>query len=297
AAPFGTQEYHLLNYGLKDTHFTYDAKGNPVLTQKGQDDLNISAAWGFTSVPMPVLFDPIDPEFVKAAYADQHSIAPSFVRDPSAGLYSATNFSKGGGLTRTFSDGLGEIVTGRSPLAALDQLVKDWRTGGGDEMRSEYQRAYSDSRREAGPVMSDEEEIRQRLALWAEKDADHDAPGWASLFTETGKYVSPRGEFAGRAAIQKMIEDRTARNPPNRHTMHILGLPVVTVSGDTAESACAYVAYGRVGDDPWQIMTIGRLHHRLERQAGVWLFSEIENRPVGSAGGPATIVREAAETR
>src|SRR5439155_5427391 len=55
AAPFGTQEYHLINYGPKDVDHTMDAQGNPVLTQKGLTDLNINAAWQFMAVPMPVL--------------------------------------------------------------------------------------------------------------------------------------------------------------------------------------------------------------------------------------------------
>ena len=29
------------------------------------------------------------------------------------------------------------------PLTDLDQLLKDWRSGGGDQMRNDYQRAYA----------------------------------------------------------------------------------------------------------------------------------------------------------
>jgi putative aldouronate transport system substrate-binding protein len=143
AAPFGTDEYHLLNYGVKDVDHTFDAKGNPILTDKGKAELAISSAWQYLAAPMPVLFDPNDAGFARAAYADQQAFVPVLQTDPTLGLYSATDNSKGGPLTQTFSDGLGEIVTGRSPLGAVDQLIADWRANGGDQMRMEYQQAYS----------------------------------------------------------------------------------------------------------------------------------------------------------
>jgi hypothetical protein len=136
--------------------------------------------------------------------------------------------------------------------------------------------------------MKDEELIRQMMAFWSEKDADKDAVGLSELYTENGKYVSRRGELVGRAAIREDLEHRTAIAPPNRHTMHLFGPAVIKIDGDQAESVSAYAAYGRIGDDPWAIMTIGRFHCRLERQAGRWLFSEVANRAIGPAGGPAT---------
>jgi putative aldouronate transport system substrate-binding protein len=143
AAPFGSEEYQLLNYGLRGTHFDFDANGNPAITETGQADLNVNGAWQYTVTPVQVLFDPNNAEFVKAAYADEQALVPSFVRDPTAGLYAPTDAAKGGQLTRAFSDGLGLIVTGQNPLSALDQLIGAWRTTGGDQIRSEYQAAYA----------------------------------------------------------------------------------------------------------------------------------------------------------
>jgi putative aldouronate transport system substrate-binding protein len=67
------------------------------------------------------------------------------VDDPSLGLYSPTDANKGGQLTQKFVDGLGEIVTGRNPLSNLEQLLSDWKSGGGDEMRKEYEHLYAAS--------------------------------------------------------------------------------------------------------------------------------------------------------
>jgi uncharacterized protein (TIGR02246 family) len=142
--------------------------------------------------------------------------------------------------------------------------------------------------------MDDADEIRRMRALWAECDADKNAKGWSELFTEDGKYISRRGVSTGRAEIQRNLEERTASNPPDRNTMHIFGPGNIRIDGDTAEAEYAYVAYGRVGDKPWEVMSIGRFYDKLVKRNGQWLFTSVENRPVGSSTGPATSVREAA---
>jgi hypothetical protein len=138
--------------------------------------------------------------------------------------------------------------------------------------------------------MTDVEKVERMIALWSEKDANKDADGFAALFTEDGKYISKRGESQGRAALRKNLADRTAANPPDRETMHLFGLGVVDIHGDTAESVFPYVGYGRIGDGPWEIMSIGRFHNKLVRHGDGWLFTEVENRSIGKAGGPATIL-------
>jgi putative aldouronate transport system substrate-binding protein len=46
-------------------------------------------------------------------------------------------------LLKNFTDGLVDFVVGRRPLSDYDQLVSDWRSNGGDQMRTEFQQAYS----------------------------------------------------------------------------------------------------------------------------------------------------------
>jgi putative aldouronate transport system substrate-binding protein len=144
AAPFGSQEYHLLNFGVRETDFTFDDQGNPALTPKGQEDARVG--WSSVVLPMPVLFDPTDAEMVKAAYADEQAMVPIMIPDPSIGLYSPTDLSMSGTLTNTFFDGIGEMVTGRSPMSNLDQLLKDWRSAGGDRIRGEFEKSYAETR-------------------------------------------------------------------------------------------------------------------------------------------------------
>jgi uncharacterized protein (TIGR02246 family) len=141
--------------------------------------------------------------------------------------------------------------------------------------------------------VTDEEQVRQMLALWSEADADKDPQAFAAQFTEDRKYVSRRGDSAGRAAIYQNLADRIAVNPPDRETMHLFAEAVVQVDGDTAHTRSGYVGYGRIGDGPWEVMSIGRFHTWLVRRDGKWLFTEVQNRSIGKAGGPATILHHA----
>lgn len=143
ASPFGSQEYQLINYGLQDQNFTLDGQGSPSPTQRGFVDVNLGLQ--YLATPMPVLFDPIDPNFVKTAYADEQAVLAALVADPSVGLYSATDRTRGGGLIQRFSDGLGDIVRGNAPVTGLSELVQAWRSGGGDQMRQEFEQAYAAS--------------------------------------------------------------------------------------------------------------------------------------------------------
>jgi ketosteroid isomerase-like protein len=138
--------------------------------------------------------------------------------------------------------------------------------------------------------MTDEDQVRQMIARWSEADANKDPSAFAALFTDDGKYISRRGDSVGRNAIYKNLADRVAVNPPDRETMHLFGESFIEVNGDTAHTRSPYVGYGRIGDAPWEIMSIGRFHTWLVRRDGKWLFTEVQNRSLGKAGGPATIL-------
>jgi uncharacterized protein (TIGR02246 family) len=136
--------------------------------------------------------------------------------------------------------------------------------------------------------MSDEDMIRDLQARWSARDADKDARGLSELYALDGKYVSRRGEIVGRDAIRADLEQRAATNPPDRSTLHLFGSPTIAIDGDQAESECGYVAYGRIGDDPWAIMSAGRFFWRLKREGDRWLAAEVHNRAVGPSSGPAS---------
>jgi putative aldouronate transport system substrate-binding protein len=146
AAPFGSEEAFLLEYGVKDTDYTLDPKtGSPVLTDQGVADTTVS--WRYIAQRPQVIFDPNDAEFARQAHADQETMAPVMISDPSLGLISSTNQAKGGLLLKNFTDSLIDFVVGRRDLSEFPQLVSDWRSNGGDQIRTELQQAYSAAQR------------------------------------------------------------------------------------------------------------------------------------------------------
>jgi putative aldouronate transport system substrate-binding protein len=145
AAPFGSQEYLNLWYGQPGVDFTFDATGNPVYTQTGQNNVQY-IAWQTIISPPAVLFDGLDPGFVRAAHPIETAAHELAVTDPSVGLYSPANATKGASLTQAMTDGVNQILFGRTPVSSLDDLVRTWRSTGGDQIRSEYEDAFAKSK-------------------------------------------------------------------------------------------------------------------------------------------------------
>jgi putative aldouronate transport system substrate-binding protein len=146
AAPFGTEEYLLHHSGIQGTDFNYDATGNPVLTAKGAAEVQLGVQYYCS--PPDVIFNSQTPsaDYVKVAHEQEQALAPLLSPDPTIGLYSATNASKGATLNQAMIDRLNDIITGRVPMSAYDQAVSDWKTNGGDQVRKEYEDAVQKSK-------------------------------------------------------------------------------------------------------------------------------------------------------
>jgi putative aldouronate transport system substrate-binding protein len=148
AAPFGSEEFLLINYGVKGRDWEPDANGNPITTKTGQIDMAgiTTGAVSFLSTltgRYQVLYSAADPGFAKRLQNFQKILAPVSVEDASLGLYSATQATKGVTLIQPFGDGITDIVTGRRPLSDLAGLVQAWTSAGGNTIRKEYEAAYA----------------------------------------------------------------------------------------------------------------------------------------------------------
>jgi putative aldouronate transport system substrate-binding protein len=145
AAPFGTQEHALLNYGVKDVDYTLDENGNPVQNKQGAANVPSIPAWNI-GVPF-VLYYPQALDAGPAVYSWLQQILPVAIQSPVLGLYSATDGAKGGLLNQQIKDGIENIIYGRENISYLDQVIGTWRSGGGDQMRKEYEEALQNSTR------------------------------------------------------------------------------------------------------------------------------------------------------
>lgn len=91
--------------------------------------------------PPDALYNPPLGEYVKVARQAQLESYAIALPNPVVGLYSKTDASQSTALTQKISDAVAGIAYGRESLSTLDQVVKDWRTEGGDQIRAEYEQA------------------------------------------------------------------------------------------------------------------------------------------------------------
>ncbi len=136
AAPFGSQEDLLLQYGIKDVHYTLDDDGKLTLNDRSNQDANY-VNWKYMIQHPQVMYVPDIPGYAKAEYDAEHALIPAGISDPTLGYYSATLGRSGAVINRAMMDGITDIIAGRRPLEDYDGLVRDWTANGGDQIRKE----------------------------------------------------------------------------------------------------------------------------------------------------------------
>lgn len=145
AAPFGSEEYLFLNYGIKGVDYNSDALGLPQPTDTGRNELRIP--WSYAGAAPVVLFDPKFPDATRAIHQLETELVSIGVQDPTQHVYSQTRSSKGRTLDLAVYDRLSRIVAGQADLSDFDQVVKDWRSQGGDQIRGELEQGLQQQRK------------------------------------------------------------------------------------------------------------------------------------------------------
>lgn len=138
AAPFGSEQWQFLNFGIKNQDWKPGSNGARVPTKTGQREL---LPTGYIGAPPYYLYDSEYPEVTQIMYAFTKEAVPQGVNDPTITLYSATAASKGASLARLVNDRVVSIVSGRSAMSDLTTLIADWKSQGGDQIRKEYEAA------------------------------------------------------------------------------------------------------------------------------------------------------------
>ena len=145
AAPFGTKEWELREYGKEGVHFTRDANGVPVGTQQAQKE--IAFQYGFLVGRVPAIVSkPEAPNYVKDMLTYSNNMVKYLEKDPWEGLQleMPANYSK---IQVPTEDKITDVIRGRRPLSDLDGIVNEWRNGGGNEARDFMAKALSDNGR------------------------------------------------------------------------------------------------------------------------------------------------------
>ena len=142
AAPFGSEEYLLINYGVQGKDFNFDDQGNPVLTGSGK--ANVNSLWTYIVQPPQVYYNATRPkDFASMMQNGAHAMIAVGVDDPAAAFYSETHAARGSIVNQGFLSAMGDIIAGRRPVSDYDGLLRDWQTGGGNQIRTEFERAIA----------------------------------------------------------------------------------------------------------------------------------------------------------
>ena len=139
AAPFGSAEYLLVNYGVQGVDYTLDAQHNPVLNDRGTRETAVP--WKFVAAGPQVLYDPGHKDFVEYSHPVMKSIVNEAVKDPTAGAYSPTYAEKYQSITQTLTDTISDVIAGRKRTSALKSAVATWKSSGGDKIADEFAKA------------------------------------------------------------------------------------------------------------------------------------------------------------
>ena len=140
--PFGSQERLLWEYGVEGVDWNRGPDGNIVQTQRGAADSTfVPLRFGPHSPDM--LYNPATPDYGPTMQKLEQSMIPLGIMDATVGIYSSTDGAKGAPLNSTFGSAMGDIVAGRRPVADMDRIIAEWRSNGGDQMRSEYEQGIA----------------------------------------------------------------------------------------------------------------------------------------------------------
>lgn len=142
AAPFGTSEFELFNYGVEDLHFERDDEGAPVQTELWDTENKTNLPMTYVSSAPLVLYYNGYPDEAERIYEWEQQVAPITQPDPTNGLRSQTWTEKGAELEQAIRDAYGDVIFRGGDIAAYDDAVAAWLERGGQQAAEEFQEDY-----------------------------------------------------------------------------------------------------------------------------------------------------------
>ncbi|WP_194918235.1 extracellular solute-binding protein [Catenulispora rubra] len=143
AAPFGSYEYNLLNYGVEGVHYTMGAQG-PVRTSEGSNTA-ADSIYGFFSTPQAVVYNAGYPDVTKAwatwcADAAKYAYKPMFWN---LNITVPDQYSKIAGASELW-DATQAVAHGKQPMSFYQDAYSTWKKSGGDALGAWYQQNVID---------------------------------------------------------------------------------------------------------------------------------------------------------
>ncbi|MEN3533716.1 extracellular solute-binding protein [Microbispora sp. ZYX-F-249] len=143
SAPYGTQEFDLVNNGVEGKHFTLK-DGQVQQTALGRKEF--APTYMFLSGRPGAITENQYPGYVEAYHGWQVTASQYLENDPFVGIRVEVP-SKMAGLVKPTEDKMNEIFRGKRPISEWAQIVKDWQEQGGNEAREFYMKVARENGR------------------------------------------------------------------------------------------------------------------------------------------------------
>lgn len=136
AAPFGTTEFRLVNYGVEGVDWELKEDGTEGSTDLGTKE--VVATYKFLAAPNVVDAVVSNPDVGEMTHAFMEEATKYLVEDPFWGnrIIEPARFSS---LQQPFDDLEADLARGRANKEDIDAAVEQWRSAGGDDLRAFYE--------------------------------------------------------------------------------------------------------------------------------------------------------------
>ncbi|MFE0455892.1 extracellular solute-binding protein [Streptomyces sp. NPDC058914] len=141
AAPYGTKEFMMTNYGVEGTHYTVK-DGVPVKTDQG--NIDVMNAYVMVASPAATIAHPDFPDVAKAQVEWQQRMGAFTKKSAFYGMQ-ITEPARYTNLSNDFEQLEDDITRGRKKISDMQQAVSDWKKKGGDQLRDWYKKLLDDN--------------------------------------------------------------------------------------------------------------------------------------------------------
>jgi putative aldouronate transport system substrate-binding protein len=141
AAPYGTKEFMMTNYGVEGTHYTVK-DGVPVKTDQG--NIDVMNAYVMVAGPAATIAHPDFPDVAKAQVEWQQRMGAFTKKSAFYGMQ-ITEPARYTNLSNDFEQLEDDITRGRKKISDMQQAVSDWKKKGGDQLRDWYMKLLDDN--------------------------------------------------------------------------------------------------------------------------------------------------------
>ncbi|HET6860885.1 MAG TPA: extracellular solute-binding protein [Streptomyces sp.] len=134
AAPYGTKERMLVDYGVEGTHYTVE-DGIPVKSDQGNSE--VINAWGMVAAPAAYLAHPDLPEVARAQVEWQQRMG-AFMKKTSTYGMNIIEPARYANLSSQHDQLQRDFVRGNKKLSDVQSAISTWQSSGGDKLRDWY---------------------------------------------------------------------------------------------------------------------------------------------------------------